>query len=87
MERLTLFCRWSKVSEARLKSCPSRSWRFPNPQRDGVVESHSSQSARRMGQFRGWAEALFLFGGLYAALKRRSSTSLHGFVVIGLWHD
>jgi hypothetical protein len=31
---------------ARLKSCPSRSWRFPNPQRDGAVESHPSQSAR-----------------------------------------
>jgi hypothetical protein len=49
MERLTLFCRWSKASEARLKSHPSRSWRFPNRQRDGAVESHSSQSARRMG--------------------------------------
>jgi hypothetical protein len=35
---------------ARLKSWPSRAWRFPNPQRDGVVESHPSQSARRMGQ-------------------------------------
>jgi hypothetical protein len=35
---------------ARLKSCPSRAWCFSNPQRDGVVESHPSQSARRMGQ-------------------------------------
>jgi len=35
---------------ARLKSWPSRAWRLPNPQRDGVVESHPSQSARRMGQ-------------------------------------
>jgi hypothetical protein len=39
---------------ARLKSCPSRAWRFPNPQRDGVVESHPSQSARRMGQPLSW---------------------------------
>ena len=29
---------------ARLKSSPSGAWRFPNPQRDGVVESHSSAS-------------------------------------------
>jgi hypothetical protein len=36
----------SRGISARLKSCPSRSWRFPNPQRDGVVESHPSQSAR-----------------------------------------
>jgi hypothetical protein len=49
MERLTLFCRWSKVNEARLKSCPSRSRRFPNPQRDGVVESRVSQKTRDMG--------------------------------------
>jgi hypothetical protein len=35
---------------ARLKSWPSRSWRISNPERDGAVESRSSQSARRMGQ-------------------------------------
>src|SRR5208283_2513419 len=34
---------------ARLKSCPSRAWRFPNLQRDGVVESHVSQRTRDMG--------------------------------------
>ena len=30
----------------RLTSCPSRSWRLPNPQRDGVVEFHPSASLR-----------------------------------------
>ena len=54
---------------------------LPSPQRDGAVESHASQSARRMGHPR--AEARFLFWGLYAALKRRSSTVLNGFVAVG----
>jgi hypothetical protein len=73
------------VGLARLTSCPSRAWRFPNPQRDGVVESHVSQNTRDMGHplrrpartTSTGAEARFLFWALCAALKRRSSTVLY----------
>jgi hypothetical protein len=60
---------------ARLKSCSSRSWRFPNPRRDGAVESHVSQKTRDMGHPRSWWRRLT--AGQAQGLKSCPSRSFH----------
>jgi len=62
---------------ARLKSCPSRSWSFPNPQRMGLWNPTLRKVREEWATLR--AEARFLFGRftrrLSAALPRYCTSS------------
>jgi hypothetical protein len=73
---------WRSLA-VRLTSWPSRSWALSKSSEGwGCGIPCLARGARHWAP--AWAEARFLLVALYAALKRRSSTGLQGFVAVGL---